>query len=118
MATLNAIHDEMHRAVHQAGGRIDAIFFCPHAADVELRVPQAQAGHAARDRRRAWTSELAGVPMVGDSLRDLQAAAAVGARPVPGAHRQGQEDARGRRPAAGHRGLSPTSPPFAAQLAP
>ncbi len=43
MATLNAIHDTMHRAVHQAGGRIDAIFFCPHAARLELRVPQAQA---------------------------------------------------------------------------
>ena len=35
MTTLNAIHDAMHRAVVQAGGRIDAIFFCPHAADSE-----------------------------------------------------------------------------------
>ncbi|HSD99173.1 MAG TPA: HAD-IIIA family hydrolase, partial [Burkholderiales bacterium] len=31
MATLNAIHDKMHRAVGQAGGRIDAVFYCPHA---------------------------------------------------------------------------------------
>src|SRR5574340_1361977 len=33
MATLNAIHDKMHRARGQAGGRVDAIFFCPHAQD-------------------------------------------------------------------------------------
>jgi D-glycero-D-manno-heptose 1,7-bisphosphate phosphatase len=33
MDTLNAIHDKMHRAVPQAGGRIDAIFYCPHAID-------------------------------------------------------------------------------------
>ena len=30
MDTLNAIHDKMHRAVQAAGGRIDAIFYCPH----------------------------------------------------------------------------------------
>ena len=34
MATLNAIHGKMHRAVAQAGGRIEAIFYCPHAADM------------------------------------------------------------------------------------
>src|SRR3989304_1771782 len=33
IATLNAIHAEMHRAVNQAGGRTGATFFCPHAAD-------------------------------------------------------------------------------------
>ncbi|MHB1353698.1 MAG: D-glycero-beta-D-manno-heptose 1,7-bisphosphate 7-phosphatase, partial [Thiobacillus sp.] len=34
MATLNAIHAKMHRAVAQAGGRIEAVFYCPHAADM------------------------------------------------------------------------------------
>ncbi|MBS1148170.1 MAG: histidinol-phosphate phosphatase [Proteobacteria bacterium] len=33
MATLNAIHAKMHKAVMQAGGRIEAVFFCPHSAD-------------------------------------------------------------------------------------
>jgi D-glycero-D-manno-heptose 1,7-bisphosphate phosphatase len=33
MATLNAMHDKMHKAVNQLGGRIDAVFFCPHAQD-------------------------------------------------------------------------------------
>src|SRR5574341_2156791 len=42
VATLNAIHDAMHRAAAQAGGRIDAIFFCPHApeAGCECRKPK------------------------------------------------------------------------------
>src|ERR1700751_3754704 len=29
ITTLNAIHDRMHRALAQVGGRVDAIFFCP-----------------------------------------------------------------------------------------
>src|SRR5947209_19486218 len=37
-ATLIAIHDTMNRAVAQAGGRIDAVFFCPHARSEERRV--------------------------------------------------------------------------------
>ncbi|MES2637733.1 MAG: D-glycero-beta-D-manno-heptose 1,7-bisphosphate 7-phosphatase, partial [Pseudomonadota bacterium] len=33
MVTLNSIHDKMHRALALVGGRIDALFYCPHAAD-------------------------------------------------------------------------------------
>jgi D-glycero-D-manno-heptose 1,7-bisphosphate phosphatase len=80
-ATLNAIHDLMQRAVQQAGGRIDAIFFCPHAdgAGCECRKPRP--GMLLEISRR-MNAPLEGVPVVGDSLRDLQAAAAAGARPV------------------------------------
>ena len=81
MATLNAIHDTMHRAVHQAGGRIDAIFFCPHAGDSNCACRKPKPGMLLEIARR-MNVELDGVPMVGDSLRDLQAAAAAGARPV------------------------------------
>ena len=43
MATLNAIHEKMMRLVAQAGGRIDAVFFCPCAAEAncECRKPRA-----------------------------------------------------------------------------
>jgi D-glycero-D-manno-heptose 1,7-bisphosphate phosphatase len=80
-ATLNAIHDTMHRAVHQAGGRIDAIFFCPHKNDdnCECRKPKPGMLH---EIARRLNVELEGVPMVGDALRDLQAAAAVGGKPI------------------------------------
>ncbi|MBN2692563.1 MAG: HAD-IIIA family hydrolase, partial [Burkholderiaceae bacterium] len=33
MTTLNAIHRKMHKALAAVGGRIDAIFFCPHAPE-------------------------------------------------------------------------------------
>lgn len=81
MATLNAIHAEMHRAVAHAGGRIDAIFFCPHAADANCGCRKPRPGMLHEIARRL-NVELAGVPVVGDSLKDLQAAAAVGARPM------------------------------------
>jgi D-glycero-D-manno-heptose 1,7-bisphosphate phosphatase len=80
MSTLNAIHAEMHRAVNQAGGRIDAIFFCPHAADANCMCRKPKPGLLLEIASRL-DLELAGVPMVGDALRDLQAAASVGARP-------------------------------------
>ena len=81
MATLNAIHEKMHKALAQVGGRIDAVFFCPHTADSQLRVPQAARRDAGGDRPplRRRHDRRAGV---GDSLRDLQAAETVGAQPM------------------------------------
>jgi D-glycero-D-manno-heptose 1,7-bisphosphate phosphatase len=81
MATLNAIHEKMHKAVGQVGGRLDAIFFCPHTADskCECRKPRAGMLHEIGTR---FNVDLAGVPCVGDGLRDLQAADAVGAQPM------------------------------------
>ncbi len=51
MDTLNAIHDKMHKALAQVGGRIDAIFFCPHtnADNCDCRKPKP--GMLQRDRR-------------------------------------------------------------------
>ena len=80
MATLNAIHAEMHRAVAQAGGRIEAIFFCPHSAEANCECRKPKPG-LLREIGSRLDVELAGVPMVGDALRDLQAAAAVGCKP-------------------------------------
>mgnify|MGYP001588028947 CR=1 FL=1 len=81
MATLNAIHDKMHKMVGQAGGRIDALFYCPHAADssCECRKPKPGMMH---EIARRFNVSLADVPAIGDSLRDLEAAAAVGAQPI------------------------------------
>lgn len=78
---LNAIHDVMHKAVIQAGGRIEAIFFCPHAADANCECRKPKAGMLEEIRRRL-NVPLQGVPYVGDSLKDMQAAVAAGARPV------------------------------------
>jgi D-glycero-D-manno-heptose 1,7-bisphosphate phosphatase len=81
MATLNAIHDTMHRAVQQAGGRIEAVFFCPHAADAGCGCRKPKPGMLLEIAKR-MNVDLADVPMVGDSRKDLDAAAAAGAQPV------------------------------------
>ena len=81
VSTLNAIHDRMHRALAQIGGRIDAIFFCPHAQDANCACRKPRPGLLEEIARR-FNVDLKGVPSVGDSLRDLQAAAAVGAAPI------------------------------------
>src|SRR5205085_8654460 len=80
VSTLNAIHDKMQRALAQMGGRIDAIFFCPHAQDANCSCRKPKAGLLEEIARR-FNVDLQGIPNSGDSLRDLQAAAAV--RSVP-----------------------------------
>ncbi len=81
MATLNAIHDKMHKALAQVGGRIDALFFCPHAADSKCDCRKPKPGMFEEISKR-FNMELDGVPAIGDSLRDLQAAVALGAQPI------------------------------------
>lgn len=77
--TLNAIHAKMYRMVHDAGGTIDAVFFCPDKDDANPR-RKPNPGMFLEIGRRLNTS-LHGVPAVGDSLRDLQAAKAVNCQP-------------------------------------
>lgn len=81
MATLNAIHEKMHRALAQAGGHIDAVFFCPHTADSQCECRKPRTGMLKEIGVR-FGVDLAGVPAIGDSLRDLLAAEAAGAQPI------------------------------------
>ncbi|MDP2963832.1 MAG: D-glycero-beta-D-manno-heptose 1,7-bisphosphate 7-phosphatase [Sulfurimicrobium sp.] len=81
MATLNAIHDKMHKALALVGGRIDALFFCPHAADSSCDCRKPKPGMFEEISKR-FNMELDGIPAIGDSLRDLQAAVALGAQPI------------------------------------
>ncbi len=81
LATLGAIHAKMHQAVAAAGGRLDAVFFCPHAADASCRCRKPAPGMLEEILRR-FHVEADSVMMIGDALRDLQAADAVGIKPV------------------------------------
>jgi D-glycero-D-manno-heptose 1,7-bisphosphate phosphatase len=81
MGALNAINDKMYRALAQVGGRIDALFYCPHAADANCDCRKPKPGMFI-DIAQRFNVDLAGVPSVGDSLRDLQAAATAGAQPM------------------------------------
>ena len=81
MATLNAINDKMMEMVFRQGGRIDALFFCPHTAVEECGCRKPRTGMLVEIAARFHT-DLKGVPAVGDSLKDLQAAESVGAQPI------------------------------------
>ena len=81
MATLNAINDKMMEMVFRHGGRIDALFFCPHTAAEECACRKPRTGMLEEIAAR-FHADLKGVPCVGDSLKDVQAADAVGAQPI------------------------------------
>jgi len=90
MPTLNAIHDKMHKAAAHVGGRIDAVFYCPHAQDANCSCRKPKPG-LLLDVAHRFNADLKGVPSIGDSRRDLEAAVAVGAAPIlvlPGQGRQ------------------------------
>ena len=81
LETLMAIHDKMHRLVAEAGGHIEAVFYCPHGPDDGCDCRKPRPGMFCDISRRLMV-DLDGVPAVGDSLRDLQAARAAGATPL------------------------------------
>ncbi|WP_394789758.1 D-glycero-beta-D-manno-heptose 1,7-bisphosphate 7-phosphatase [Rhodoferax sp.] len=80
MAALNAMHAKMNKLLAAAGGRIDAVFFCPHAPDEGCHCRKPAPGLFEQIGER-FGIELHGVPTVGDSLRDLQAGVAAGCEP-------------------------------------
>ena len=77
MASLNAIHAKMHRALAAVGGRVEAIFFCPHAPEdgCHCRKPEPGLFEQVGDR---FGLPLEEVPVVGNALRHVQAGAAAG----------------------------------------
>ena len=81
MDTLNAIHAKLRREVIQAGGVVEAIFICPHGPDDDCSCRKPKPGMFLDIARRYDLADLTGVPAVGDSLRDLQAAAMAGCSP-------------------------------------
>jgi len=78
---LHAIHQKMHDALSKLGGHVDAVLYCPHASVDECNCRKPRPG-LLHDVAKRLNMELVNVPVVGDSLRDLQAAMAVGAQPV------------------------------------
>jgi D-glycero-D-manno-heptose 1,7-bisphosphate phosphatase len=79
MYTLNLINDKMMELVFRTGGRIEAVFFCPHTNDDGCRCRKPRTGMF-EDIASRFNTDLKGVPTVGDSLRDLQAGAAMGCK--------------------------------------
>jgi D-glycero-D-manno-heptose 1,7-bisphosphate phosphatase len=76
-----AIYQKMHQRLHELGGRIEAVFFCPHGPDQGCVCRKPRPGLFLELSERLHIP-LAGVPAVGDRLTDIQAARAAGARPI------------------------------------
>ena len=81
MGALNAINAKMHKAVNQAGGRIDAVFYCPDLPGTGSPSRKPRPGMLLAIGER-FNTPLERVPSIGDKLSDLEAAGAVGARPI------------------------------------
>jgi D-glycero-D-manno-heptose 1,7-bisphosphate phosphatase len=80
VSELNDIHTKMHQDLAEVGGRIDAVFYCPHTPDEACNCRKPASGLFEQIGER-YGINLKGVPTVGDSLRDLLAGVAVGCAP-------------------------------------
>lgn len=80
MAQVNSVHAHMHRLLMAQGARVDAVFFCPHTPEDHCDCRKPLPGMM-REIGRRYGVDLAQVPMVCDTLRDLLAAQAAGCEP-------------------------------------
>lgn len=79
--TLHAMHAKMDHMLEQYGGRVESIFYCPHGPRDNCQCRKPKDGMF-RDIMSRYQRDLTGVPVVGDSLRDVQAAQLAGASPI------------------------------------
>jgi len=79
--TLRDIHTRMLAQVERAGGRIDALYYCPHRPEDQCDCRKPSTGmylRAAHDFDIALAQSI----VVGDALDDIAAARAIGAKPI------------------------------------
>ena len=80
-ATLAAMHDKLSRLLDEQGGEIDYIAYCPHGPDDHCDCRKPLTG-LLNEIGSHFNVALTNVPIIGDSLRDIQAARSVGANPI------------------------------------
>lgn len=81
MDMLNLIHQKLNSLLSALGGRIEAIFFCPHTDNDDCSCRKPKSGMFI-EIAETFDIQLSGIFAVGDSLRDLQAAVRVGCQPI------------------------------------
>ena len=79
--TLAAMHEKLAQLLDQLGGGIDYIAYCPHGPDNHCACRKPLPG-LLHEISQHFKIDLTEVPMIGDSLRDIQAARSVGGRPI------------------------------------
>lgn len=80
VGALNAMHAKMHKQLGAVGGRIDAVFYCPHSPEESCVCRKPLPGLFEQIGER-YGVDLRQVPMVGDNLRDVVAGVAAGCAP-------------------------------------
>jgi len=81
IADLNAIHHKMHESLARLGGHLDGIFYCPHGPDDNCNCRKPRPGLFLQIADRLGI-DITGAYVIGDSLRDLEAALSVDAHPI------------------------------------
>ena len=79
IAILNAMHAKMHALLKPFGGKVDYIAYCPHLSEDHCDCRKPKAG-LLTEIGAYFKADLTQAIVVGDSLRDWQAAHAVGAQ--------------------------------------
>lgn len=79
--TLHSIHKKMDYLLAQHGGHIETVLFCPHGPDEGCLCRKPSPGLLLQLADRLGI-DLRGIPFVGDSLSDIQAATQAGATPL------------------------------------
>jgi D-glycero-D-manno-heptose 1,7-bisphosphate phosphatase len=79
--TLAQMHAKLEKLLEPMGGKIDAIYYCPHGPDDQCDCRKPKPG-LLRKILAEYRANSAEVPVIGDSLRDLQSALTVGAKPI------------------------------------
>ena len=80
VSTLNAMHAKMHQLLATVGARVDAVFYCPHAPDDGCHCRKPEPGLFEQIGER-YGIDLHGVPVVGDTARDVLAGVTTGCEP-------------------------------------
>jgi D-glycero-D-manno-heptose 1,7-bisphosphate phosphatase len=80
-AMLAEIHQKMHQLTAAKGGKIEAIFYCPHGPNDQCDCRKPKPGLLTRFSKQFNTS-LSNIYFIGDKSGDIQAAEAAGAKPI------------------------------------
>lgn len=92
---LDKIHEKMQKMLKELGGHIDGVFFCPHGPDDNCDCRKPKPGLLKQiEKQFNWSLKENKTLCIGDSLRDLEAAFAIGAKPVLVLTGNGQTTAR------------------------
>jgi D-glycero-D-manno-heptose 1,7-bisphosphate phosphatase len=78
---LEQIHGKMLQAVTDSGGKITAVFHCPHIPDDDCQCRKPRPGLIRQIAHHLHTA-VEGAPLVGDKLTDIEAGIAAGCKPI------------------------------------